>query len=165
MAIRCTGMHAFGNVLTLAYADDEEPLFTCQQEFEVDDYTRGADGGKTPFASIRSAQWRAVCKDIVTLKRATKADQESAFACIMAFASDAAKGIFMDEARKEIVREVKAHYKSSRKSAAELDAISAEAFDRFRARIARLEARTLDQFAGMIYPRFTLDQFAEAVSA
>ena len=165
MAIRCTGMHAVGNVLTLAYADDEEPIFTCQQEFEVDDYTRGADGGKTPFASIRPAQWRAVCKDIVTLKRATKADQESTFACIMAFASDAAKGIFMDEARKEIMREVKAQYKSSRKSAAELDAISAEAFDRFRERISRLEARTLDQLADMVYPRFTLDQFAEAVSA
>lgn len=164
MAIRCTGMHAAGNILTLAYADDEEPLFTCQQEFEVDDYTREADGGKTPFASIRPAQWRAVCKDIVTLKRTTKADQDSAFACIMAFASDAAKGIFMDEARKEITREVKAQYKS-RKSAAELDVISADAFDRFRARIARLEARTLDQLADMVYPRFTLDQFAEAVSA
>lgn len=165
MAIKCTGMHAAGNVLTLAYIDDEETFFTCQQEFEIDDYTREADGGKTPFASIRPAQWRAVCKDVLTLKRATKADQESAFACIIAFASDAAKTIFMDEARKEIAREVKAQHKRSRKSAAELDAISVEAFDRFRARIARLEARTLDQFAGMIYPRFTLDQFAEAVSA
>lgn len=165
MAIRCTGMHAVGNVLTLAYADDEETFFTCQQEFEVDDYTREADGGKTPFASIRPAQWRAVCKDVLTLRRATKADQESVLACIMAFASDAAKTIFMDEARKEIAREVKAQYKRSKKSAAELDTISAKAFDRFCERISRLEARTLDQFAGMIYPRFTLDQFAEAVSA
>ena len=68
MAIRVLFATAHRQTLTIQH---ENPFGDCFTEYDLDEYTAqdAAKTGREPFLTIRAAQWRAVCRDLLTPAR------------------------------------------------------------------------------------------------
>lgn len=68
MAIRVLFATAHRQTLTIQY---ENPFGDCFTEYDLDEYTAqdAAKTGREPFLTIRAAQWRAVCRDLLNARK------------------------------------------------------------------------------------------------
>lgn len=96
MAIRVLFATAHRQTLTIQY---ENPFGDCFTEYDLDEYTAQdvTKTGREPFLTIRAAQWRAVCRDLLN---ARKVDSKQIHKALVRFASPAARQIFFEECEK-----------------------------------------------------------------
>lgn len=96
MAIRVLFATAHRQTLTIQH---ENPFGDCFTEYDLDEYTAqdAAKTGREPFLTIRAAQWRAVCRDLLN---ARKVDSKQVHKALVRFASPAARQIFFEECAK-----------------------------------------------------------------
>lgn len=164
MAIKCTSVNAEKNVLMLEYVDTDSGLFTCSTEYEVDLYTAVAANGKNPFAVIRPAQWRAICREVLATFKPKQRDK--VFRCIIRYASAPAVEIFTQELRKAITRQLKSLKKTS-DTPEQIREKEEQIFNTFLQQFDCWRQMSLDDFASKYIriPVYSLDDLADVIAA
>lgn len=143
----------------------KNPFGECITECDVDEYTAQttAKNGRETFQNIKPAQWRSVCRDIVTAK-SVKA--QPVLHCIARYASAAAVAIFLDEFEKDARRRLVKEYKRTNRPASEVQEEARRRTQQLADRLNTYKPESLDEFAEHFsVKRFTLDEFAVSIAA
>ncbi len=162
MAIQALQVTARRQTLTIQY---ENPFGECIAEYALDEYTAtaSAKNGREAFLCIKPAQWRSVCRDIVTAKRV---NPKQVLRCIAWYASAAAAEIFLNEFEKDACRRLAREYKRANRPADEAREEARRRTQQLARQIEGYRPETLDEFAAHFTVNLcTLDEFAENVAA
>lgn len=162
MAIQALQVTARRQTLTIHY---ENPFGECITECDVDEYTAQttAKNGRETFRNIKPAQWRSVCRDIVTAKRV---NPKQVLRCIARYASSAAIAIFLNEFEKDARRRLAKEYRCANRPADDAQEEARRRTQQLARQIEGYRPETLDDFAAhFTINLYTLDEFAENVAA